>query len=468
MKITLIEPKSPGVHVFNKVKLPRLGLPIMATILKQKGYDVEVQAEEIRSLNFDRIYNSDLVGLSTITSTAPRAYHLADKIKNQVDIPIVIGGSHVTFYPEEALSHADFCVMGEGEKSFLELVEFIDTQKDSGKKPENIPGLAYFNENKELIKNSLPDPVTHNDLPFPDLSLIAGSEKMNILPMETSRGCPFGCKFCSVIKMFGKKYRFKHIDKVADELARLSPAKIFFYDDNFAADRERTYQLMKKIISRRDINIQWGAQVRADIYKDPELLDIMKEAGGRMLHIGFESVNQSTLEEYNKSLSIDETKQAIKTIKDKGFHIHGMFVIGSDHDDVRTAHETVNFALKHKIDTIQLLILVPIPGSEQFHELASQNRLLPSSWEYYDGHHVVHRPENISPYELQYQVMKEMTRFYSFKKCLELAAKFKFINLYFRFYGFRTLRQWFKDRKNISYLEFLKKKYSPDVTMNTQ
>ncbi len=456
VRITLIEPKSPSVHVFNKVKLPRLGLPIMATMLQERGHDVQVQAEEMAALDFDQILNSDLVGLSTITSTVPRTYYLADKIKNQTDIPTVIGGPHATFFPEEALNHVDYCILGEGELSFLQLVEILENNKgEHQKKISGIPGIAYL-KNEELRRNDLPAPIPHDDLPFPDLSLISGHESMKILPMETSRGCPFGCKFCSVIKMFGKKYRFKSIAKIVDELARQSPAKIFFYDDNFAADRDRTYKLMEEIISRKDINIQWGAQVRADIYKDPELLDMMKRAGGKMLHIGFESVNQATLEEYNKSLNIDETEKAIQTIKSKGFHIHGMFVIGSESDDIRTAQETVNFALKHNIDTIQLLILVPIPGSEQYQELKDQGKLLPISWEYYDGHHVVHQPGNMTPYELQYQVMKEMARFYSLRKCFQLAAKLNFVKLYFRLYGFTTIKKWFKDQKNQAYIRFLK------------
>ncbi len=452
MKITLIEPKNMSVHVFSKVKLPRLGLPIMATMLNQRGHDVQVQAEVVKSLDFQRILDSDIVGISTITATAPRAYELAKKIKSKKDIPIVIGGSHVTFFPEESLHYADYCVKGEGESTFLALLEAL---AEDPKKIKEIPGLAYV-ENGQVIQTSpLQKQIKVDDLPFPDLKLINGSENMNIVPIETSRGCPFGCKFCSVIKMFGRKYRFKSVDKIADELARISPAKVFFYDDNFAANRNRAYELMKKMRDRPDINVQWGAQVRADIYKDPELLQLMKQAGGKMLHIGFESINQETLDAYNKEFNISDMETAIKAIKDFGFHIHGMFVIGSDFDDKTTPKKTVDFAIKNRLDTIQLLILVPIPGSEQYQELKANDKLLPVSWEYYDGHHVVHKPERVSPYELQYEVMKEMSRFYSWNKCIKLLAKLNFVKFYFRIYGRRTIKRWFQQSQNQSYLKYL-------------
>ncbi len=456
MLITLIEPKSPGVHVYSRVMLPRLGLPLIGTILRNMGHDVKIFVEEIESLDMGRIKESDLIGFSTTTSTAPRAYRLCDEIKSLgIDTPIVMGGSHVSFLVEEALEHAEYCVVGEGEKPIQELVKALENNE----KPVDVPGLAYKDENGQVKKPERASFVDVNEFPFPDLDLIEGSEKMRIKPLIGSRGCPYGCNFCSVIQMFGRKYRFSDIDPLVDQLENTNARHVFFYDDNFASNVDRTKQMLKEMIKRK-IKISWSAQVRVDIAKDIELMDLMKQAGASMVYIGFESVNPETLKEYKKSLEIQETIDGIKAIRERGIMIHGMFVIGGDNDDIETPKKTVDFALKHKIDTIQLLALTPLPGTPKYEQLKEQGRLINTDWEYYDGHHVVHRPALVSPYDLQIQLMKQMTRFYSLKRCMRVACSFKLIRLFFRFYGFRSVKKWVADKNSQDYIRYLKESYS--------
>ncbi len=456
MKITLIEPKSPGVHVYSRVMLPRLGLPLIGTILRDLGHDVKIFAEEIKGVDMERVLESDLIGLSTTTSTAPRAYRLSDEIKKtNKDIPVVIGGAHVSFMVDEALEHADYVVVGEGEKSICDLVDALE----KGEKPGEIPGLAHRDENGRIIKNDRAPFAEVNELPFPDFDLIEGSEKMKLKPVIGSRGCPYGCNFCSVIQMFGRKYRFCDIDPVIDQLENTTARHVFFYDDNFAANVDRTKRMLREMI-RRGIEVSWSAQVRVDIANDPELLDLMKEAGASMVYIGFESINPETLKEYKKGLEIEETIQGIKAIRERDIMIHGMFVVGGDNDDINTPKKTVDFALKHKIDTIQLLSLTPLPGTPFYEDLKEQGRLINTNWEYYDGHHVVHRPAQVSPYDLQIQLMKQMARFYSFKRCMQVACRFNFIRLFFRFYGFRTVKKWIADQQSQDYIRYLKESYS--------
>lgn len=457
LKITLIEPKSPGMHVYSRVKLPRLGLPLIGTILRDEGHDVKIYAEEINEVDFDRIKESDLVGFSTTTSTTPRAYRWCDKIKaSNSNIPIIIGGSHVSFLVEEALEHADYCVIGEGEKPILNFIEALE----KGEKPLDIPGIAYKKDSGEIVKPGRAEFVDVNELPHPDLNLIEGSEKMSIKPVIASRGCPYNCNFCSVIQMFGRKYRFcDDIDKIVDQVENTTSRHVFFYDDNFAANVKRTKRLLRKMIER-DIKVSWSAQVRVDIANDPELLDLMKEAGATFVYIGFESVNPETLKEYKKGLELDETIEGIKAIRDKGIMIHGMFAIGGDNDDIETPKRTVDFALKHKIDTVQLLSLTPLPGTPLYDNLKNEGRIINTNWEYYDGHHVVHEPALVSPYDLQVQLMKQMARFYSLKRCVAVACRLNFIKLFFRFYGFKTVKRWISDKSSQEYVRFLKESYS--------
>jgi len=420
-KITLIEPQPPGYHVYSRFALPRLGLPILGAMLKRRGIDVSIYCQDFYPLDFDDILSSDLVGISTTTSTAPEGYRIAERVR-EAGIPVVLGGSHVTFMPEEALEHADYCVRGEGEYTFSELIDAID----SGSGFSAIKGLSYkvgdeirHNPNRELVQDL-------DALPFPDLSLIKGREKIRINPVSTSRGCPFGCNFCSVTRMFGRGYRERSVKNVIEELKQIEQGMIFFYDDNFTANRKRTKRLLQAMIDN-GINTNWSAQVRADVVKDRELLALMKRAGCYVLYIGFESVNPETLEEYNKGQSVEEMAEAIKVLHEYGIMVHGMFVLGSDHDDVASVRQTVDFAIKHQIDTLQFMILTPLPGTPYYNELEKQGRLLTREWHLYDGQHVAYQPIKMSPYELQREMFMAMKRFYSLRECVKMLVGFDFI-----------------------------------------
>lgn len=413
-KVALIEPKPPGYHVYTAIALPRLGLPLLGAMLKRRGIEVSVYCQEIGDIDFDDVMHSDLVGISTTTSTAPAAYKIGRQLRN-MGIPVMMGGSHVSFMPEEALQYCDYCVRGEGEYTMLELVDAIE----AGSGFESIKGLSY-RLGDEIYHNPDRGLVTDLDaLPFPDLSLIRGHEKINITPVATSRGCPFDCNFCSVIKMFGRKCRERSIGNVIEELDQLRPEQIFFYDDNFTADKKRTKDLLDSMLSK-GITPRWTAQARTDVVKDRELLKLMKRSNCFMLYLGLESVNPETLKEYNKRQSVEEIVESVRILHENGIMVHGMFVFGSDHDDVKSLQSTVKFALQNKIDTVQFLMLTPLPGTEYFDSLKEQGRLLIDEWHLYDGQHVVFHPNRMSPYELQKETFKGMKRFYSLRECIKM------------------------------------------------
>ncbi|MCX7974697.1 MAG: B12-binding domain-containing radical SAM protein [Candidatus Aminicenantes bacterium] len=456
MKISLIEPKAPGIHVYSKFKLPRLGLPIIGALLERElKIKTKVFVEELGAIDWAEVLSSDLIGLSSITATSPRAYYLIEKIKKKGPIPVVIGGPHVTFLPEEALMKgADFVVRGEGETNFLDLVRAILEKKTSI--INQIPGIS-FKVGEEFHHNPLiPDYPPITDLPWPNLRLIQNWEKMPILPILTSRGCPYNCTFCSVTKMFGRRYRTRLIDDIIAELEFWLGQKkwrsVFFYDDNFACQPERTKQLLREIINRK-LKIHWTAQVRVDVAKDEELLQMMKASGGYVLYIGLESINPRSLEKYRKNQTVEEIARAIDLIHKYGLQVHGMFVLGSDEDDRQTIDETVKFARKMKIDTVQFMVLTPLPGTETFFELASQGRLLEKDWSKYSGHHVVFRPRLLSAYELQKEAaIRAMRRFYSFWQCWKFGFQFRWQRLAIYTYARHAISQWLSENR-----DFLKK-----------
>jgi radical SAM superfamily enzyme YgiQ (UPF0313 family) len=454
MKITLIEPSAPDYHIFSMFHLPRLGLPILGTILKEKGHKVNIYVEGLHPIDYDEVYRSDLVGISSITSTAPRAYSIAEQVRKK-GIPVVIGGSHVTFLPDEALKYVDYVVRGEGEETLLELVDSIQ----DGKHFADILGLSYRNNGSYLHNPQRPLIPDLDMYPYPDFSLIQGIERVSSIPLQISRGCPFNCSFCSVTKMFGRKYRFRNMENVIEEIIfRLksfnSPPWFFFYDDNFTANPNQTKIFLEEIL-RKKIKFSWTAQTRSDVVRDRELMNLMKRTNCQCLYIGFESVNPETLKLYNKRQLVDEIRQAIKIIHNYGIRIHGMFVLGSDEDDVKIIKNTTRFVKKNKIDTVQYLILTPIPGTEVYNQMKRENRLLTTEWNLYDGLHVVFQPVKMTAYQLQKEAIKAMRKFYSFFKSLTFLIKGKFYLGMVRFKGSLIIQKWQKRKKE--FLAGLKK-----------
>jgi radical SAM superfamily enzyme YgiQ (UPF0313 family) len=396
------------MHVYAKVLLPRLGLPIIAATLKAHGHDVLVYNAQMAAIDWDDVNSADLVGLSSTTSTTSTAYEYADGLRAR-SIPVVIGGAHVTFMADEALEHVDYVARGEGgEQLMLELIEALHGKREL----QDIDGLS-FRRDGEAVHNPLRERCTDLDvLPFPDLRLLVGSEKLTTTPIMTSWGCPFACNFCSVTAMFGRKYRFRSAESVIAEIKDKRPTRIFFYDDNMAADKKRLKTLLRMMIDEGLTFIPWSAQVRTDVVRDRELLELMQKSGCELVYLGLESVNQATLDGYKKAQTVDDIVQGIRLLHEHGIRSHGMFVLGAEHDKADSVRETVTFALKNKIDTIMMNILTPLPGTRQFEELDAAGRIFTKDWYLYDAQHAVFHPRHMSAAKLQKDVLREQKRFY--------------------------------------------------------
>ncbi|MDH3259180.1 MAG: B12-binding domain-containing radical SAM protein, partial [Deltaproteobacteria bacterium] len=419
--------------------LPRLGSILLATILKNLGYRTKVFIEDLAAPDWKQMEDADMVCISAISSTAIRAFQLAEKF-SRLGIPVVLGGVHSTFLPEESLLYADYVVRGEGEETLVELLHHLN----EGKPLDSIRGLSFKNSNHEPVHN--PDRELLGDLneaPIPDFSIVyKWAEKAKVIPIATSRGCPFACRFCSVIPMFGRKYRFKSIDRVIEELRAASSHKghVFFIDDNFAANKKRTKTLLNAIIDNK-IKFEWSAQVRTDVAKDPELLDLMKKAGCFAVYIGFESINPETLSLYNKGQGIEDIENSIRAVKDRSINIHGMFVLGSDTDDIKTIRNTAIFAKKLHIDSIQFMMLTPLPGTPVFDELKASGRLIHTDWSKYDAHHAVFEPKLMTAFELHIETLKAMSKFYSWPAIFRNVWQFDFFYAVVGLYGKKSVRK---------------------------
>lgn len=461
-KILMVEPKSPDVHIFSLTPVPRLGTIILGTILKEKGYDVTVIAEEIHPVKDEYFQDVDLVGISSTTSTAVRAYDLADKLREK-GIIVVMGGPHVTFMPEEAIKHSDYVVLGEGEYVFPELIEKLDR----GEKVTSKPGLVVRGE--EIHNIHAPKVENLDDIPIPDFSLVKGMNGCTVrgtrvIPIQASRGCPFDCCFCSVTDMFGRKFRHKSIERVIKEVEKYNSKKynIFFYDDNIAADKKWLKELLREFLKRK-MKFSWCAQVRIDAAKDEELLDLMKATRCQTVFIGVESLNPDTLKAMNKSQTAEDIIQGVAAFTGKKIPVHGMFVFGLDTDTAETLEGTISFAKYSGITTVQFLILTPLPGTRTYKELKDGGRIFTDDWSLYDGHHVTFWPENLTPVKLQEMQITGHKKFYSLWRLVKKFMKGKFIDAAIYAYAQNINRLWKKSNKFfMNYLNFMS--ISEDLT----
>lgn len=287
-------------------------------------------------------------------------------------------------------------------------------------------------------------------LPFPDFSLIEGlqfKKPMRVTPVSTSRGCPYECSFCSVSPMFGRRYRFRSVDSVIAELSQFKHKHIFFYDDNFTADKARTKELLTRMIEL-GITPGWSTQVRADIAKDEELVNLMARANCQRLCIGFESVNPETLKKYNKKQTPEDVTKCIKVLHKYHIKVHGMF-ISEGYSDIYN---------KLGLDSFQLSILTPILGSKLYTAIKDAKTFIvekyPTDWKLFDGVHVVHWPDNLSPFELQKQTMQALKKYYSKANIVKMFLKGKITASGERLLGYSIIKKW--ETQNKDYLAKLK------------
>jgi radical SAM superfamily enzyme YgiQ (UPF0313 family) len=381
--------------------------------------EVKVVIEEMSTPNYRTLdFKPDLVCISSISSTAPRAYELADSFRQQ-DVPVVLGGAHSSFLPVEGLEHADYVICGEGDEALPELVNALQQDGDLAA----IHNLCY--RDGDVVRQNPWRPFLGDldSLPIPNYSLIHGWTSRNrkgVVSIATSRGCPFNCSFCSVILLFGRKHRVHSIDRVMAEIRQngLQSRHIFFCDDNFTADRKRTKELCERIIAE-GLKIEWSAQVRVEAARDAELLDLMAKSGCYIVFVGLESINPETLKAYNKSQTVEGIKECVTNFHRFGIKVHGMFVFGSDNDHYQVIRDTVKVSRELDLDSLQYLILTPVPGTPLYADMEAQNRIICRDWSQYDGHHTVFQPRQFTPYELQMETTQAMKKFYSWPSVIK-------------------------------------------------
>jgi radical SAM superfamily enzyme YgiQ (UPF0313 family) len=489
MKIALVElPPTPNGKLFEEPAkdvysffyLPSRAIDLLNGIIRQEGFsdtytinprmnkgDSEIISEE----QLRTIYSSDVVGISAITRTIPQSFELAGLIReHNPGAKIVFGGPHATALPDETLEYSDFVVRNEGDITFPELLHRLE---DNFKEPalEELPGISYRNADGGIVHNparEFSDSKLLTDLAFPVYSEET-LDTTRYFTINTSRGCPYECEFCSVVSHFGNRYRTMSVDRTLEHIKYIIDLKkdrgnysIFFGDDHFAANISRTKELLRRIKSDIPDMPRWSAQVRVETAKDPELLSLMKETGCFKVYIGFESIEVETLEAWNKRQDIEKITNAISAYHDADITIHGMFVFGSDYDRPETMNKTLKFANKMNIDTVQFISLLPLPGTPLYRRYEREGKILSKEWHKYSGHLVLIKPDRMSPWELQKNMNRALKRFYSLPQAFRQLfrtdfsysnwrsnAALRFIGIATKFLGVREMREHLLNLKAI-------------------
>jgi radical SAM superfamily enzyme YgiQ (UPF0313 family) len=355
--------------------MPQLALNLLEGLTPEK-HQVKMIEEEIEDINLD--VDCDLVGLSCMTSNAPRAYYLADEFKKRGKT-VVMGGVHPTILPDEALHHADSVVVGEAEGVWEQLLgDFMKgrLQRKYHKPYPNLEKYVHIKHRKGVKKRLF-----------------------NVVPIMTTRGCPYHCDFCCVHDLFGSKVRHVPIKNVVQDIIDSEGKLFLFLDDNIMGDKKYARELFSAI---KPLNIKWGGQASISFVRETALMRSAAESGCIGLFFGLESVTKSQLLTMRKSLKeIEKVEEAIKKVKSVGIHFHASMIFGFDDDTKDVFPETLDFLNKNGISSASMNVLTPYPGTKIYQKFKQEGRIITDNWKYYDHNNVVYQPKNMSPLELE-------------------------------------------------------------------
>jgi radical SAM superfamily enzyme YgiQ (UPF0313 family) len=341
--------------------------------------------------------SADLVAITAMTAQAPAAYALADQYRTR-GIPVVLGGIHPSMCPEEAAQHADAVVLGEADRLWPDLVQDFAHGR--------MKARYHDSEPVDLAKIALP----RRDLLDPKGYVIFNS-------VQTTRGCPFNCNFCSVTTMSGVKYRFRPVERVVEEVRSLDSRFIYFVDDNIIGVPRRAKELFKAF---RPMKLGWASQVTINFARDPELMRLARESGCYGVFIGFESFSNDSIRDAGKGVNRpDEYLRDIRRIHEAGIKVWGSFIFGFDNDVVDVFAETLDFIEKSEMEFAQFSLMTPLPGTALYRQFEQEQRIVHRDWSKYDLGSIVFKHPLLTAERLHFEKNHAWRRFYSVRSILK-------------------------------------------------
>ncbi len=422
--------------------MPHLWMFLLKSLTPQ-GHEVYLVDGNTQRLNeaelvkYIRDHRIGLVGIGSMTRMIRKAYQMADAVRS-AGIPVVMGGPHVTELPDEALGrnggprHADSVVLGEADQIWPTVVAdaqrgmlqetyaSLDTEGRSVK-----PSLADY----PVIPWERMDPGQFNLIRhFPKfvrwmLSHVGMTwQSFQIIPIETGRGCPYGCEFCSVTGFFGAAVRFRSIESVVNELLRLKSLEkqekgkiaVFFIDDNLAINAKRTKSLLREIIAR-DAQVPWVGQISINLLRDEELVSLIAKSGGKWIFIGLESIDPENLKSMGKGFNKpEEYGEILRLLYQHGIYAITSFIFGMDGDTPGIARRTLDMICAWPPCLPVFGLLTPYPGTPLYNRMASSGRLIrPRHWMEFKPFTMSFSPLSISPEQAELEVREAWASSYS-------------------------------------------------------
>ncbi len=405
MKIQLIAPtildEKKRPIKYKKALLPPLALALLDG-LTPSHHDVKIVNDLVEEPDYSSSY--DMVGITGLTSQVLRSYQIADRFRS-MGVPVILGGIHSTVMPHEAKEHADSVFIGEMGKSWTQILEDVQNHRlQEFYKEESLPDLC----------DSILPRWDHMNM---KIYFKPPGQKMPNIPVYTTRGCVFDCKFCSVSKYFGKTYRTKPVPMVMEEINHSGGTHFFFLDDNIGVQPHYTEELFKTLIPRK---IKWYSQVSTTILKSPGLIELAGKSGCFALLVGLESLDPHLLHSMKKSFNQpDEYAELVARIRKAGIIPVPSIIIGTESDPLEQMNYSIDFLLKNKIGAVVFTILTPFPGTEVYEEFEKSNRILTKDWTQYDLTHLVFQPGHCSIDEFHKIYWEGHRRYFSFKNMMK-------------------------------------------------
>ena len=389
-KLLLIHPTTRSCAVVGFGQTASWGLPplALAYVAASTPAHWEVKIVDEYTERTDPREACDLVGITAYSCTATRAYDLAAMFR-QRGIPVVLGGIHASMVPDEAAQYVDAVVLGEAESVWPQVIQDVENGRLQKRYNGGRPSLEH--------------------MPIPRRDLFGPRYEMDVI--QTSRGCPFACEFCSVTAFNGAEFRQRPVGEVLDELQTIRKKVVYFIDDNFFGvtreHEQRALELCRGMLERK-IHKIWVTQASVNIADNPEVLKCAARSGCRGLYFGIESVSAESLKEMRKGVNVrvgvEGLRRAVQRVHECGICVISAFIFGNDHDDLGVFHASLEFIKQAGIDVPQFGILTPYPGTRIFERLRREQRIIydhyPDDWEKCDTDHLVFKPKNMDPLDL--------------------------------------------------------------------
>jgi radical SAM superfamily enzyme YgiQ (UPF0313 family) len=358
---------------------------------------VRIVDEHVEPIDFDT--DTDLVGISFMTFSAPRAYEIARAFKAR-GRTVIFGGYHPTLVPDEAIRHADAVCVGDAEPNLPQMIH--DFERGSLK--------PFYDRPSQSHPGVRPDPT-----------LIQRRQYIAPAVVQATRGCPHHCEFCSIAAFSRRRYQTRPVSEVVAEVSALRSRSFLFMDDNLVVDLDYARRLFRQLVPLRK---RWYAQLGVTAAQDGDLVELMRRSGCRGVFVGFESLCQASLEEAGKRLNrVDRYRQAVARLHAAGIAVMGAVVLGFDHDTIQSFEKTRTFLREVDLDALQLTLLTPLPGTPLFDRFSAQGRIVDHHWEHYDLGHVVFRPRHMSAQELADGHARLLREFYSWPAIFRRAIR---------------------------------------------